>query len=76
MMTKIDDENRVGEDLHDSDFWCDYLGVRILDPAGWARADLKRSWHELIDEREFRIRTGVSTIQILNGRLKEEIYGE
>ncbi len=50
--------------LRCSDDWLKqppYMGIKVLDPDGWDRANLDASWAELIDEVEFNHRLGVST---------------
>jgi hypothetical protein len=46
----------------DSDAWCAFTGITVLDPDGWNRKNLSESWAEEITEEEFNLRVMQSTI--------------
>lgn len=50
-------------DLRSSQEWSQALEVTVLDPDGWDRRDLERSWSEPITRDEFLARLAASTIR-------------
>jgi len=51
-------------ELMSSTAWCEKIGVLVLDPDGWDRANFDQSWAELISEAEFRARLQRSTVMV------------
>ena len=56
---------RLGAVRMTSTTWCEKLGVVVLDPDGWDRANFEQSWAEMISEEEFRARLQRSTTMVL-----------
>lgn len=51
-------------ELRTSEEWSEHFGIKVLDPDGWDRKNLAKSWAEPITKETFLERVFESTVQI------------